>query len=157
MTDGSQSSALVALIVGILLATWGFAILIALAYYVLMSIALMQFFLKVGVEPWIAWVPYYRTWKWLEVGGQPGWVSLLALVPYGSYAAVVFLAIGMHRSGIAFGKDTSWVVLGIFLPFVWCFLLARDTEHYDPRRIGAAGYPPPLAGFGAVPRQAPAA
>jgi Family of unknown function (DUF5684) len=127
-----------------------------LAAYVLMALALSQFFRKVGVEPSIGWIPIYGYWKWLEVGGQQGWLSLLVLVPYANIVTAIFLAIGMHRTGIAFGKDSSWVVLGIFLPFVWCFLLARPTEVYDPRRITAAGYPPPLAGFGAVP-PAPAA
>jgi hypothetical protein len=46
------------------------------------------------------------------------------------------------------------VVLGIFLPFVWLFLLARPSEVYEPARITAAGYPAPLAGFGAVARPA---
>ena len=152
MTDGSQFDHYLALVLVIIGLTWAFVLVIVLAYYVVMSIALSQFFRKVGVEPWIAWVPYYRTWKWLEVGGQPGWIALLALIPYGSYATLVFTAIGMHRSGIAFRKDSSWVVLGIFLPFVWCFLLARDVEHYDPALILAAGYPPPLAGTGSAPR-----
>ena len=154
MTDGSPYDQTVTLVFAIIALTWGFTLLVVVAVYVVTAIALMQFFRKVGVEPWIAWVPFYNTWKWLEVGGQPGWIALLSLIPYGSIATVVFLAIGMYRTGIAFRKDSSWVVLGIFLPFVWCFLLARDVEVYDPRLIVAAGYPPPLAGTGSAPRLA---
>lgn len=131
-----------------------FYLVIFIGTYVLMALALSSFFRKVGVEPWIGWVPIYGYWKWLEVGGQPGWLSVLTVVPYASIVTAVFLAIGMYRTGIAFRKEGSWVVLGIFLPYVWLFLLGRRSEVYDPTLISAAGYPPPLAGFGAAPRAA---
>ena len=127
------------------------ALLIAVAFYVVMALALSRFFAKVGVEPWIAWVPFYSTWKWLEVGGFAGWIALLALIPYGGIVTSVFLYIGMYRSGIAFRKESSWVVLGIFLPFVWAYLLSRPEEKYDPELIVQAGFPRPLAGFGSAP------
>lgn len=141
-------------VLGIILAVYAVILLITLvlvvAYYVVMSLALSRFFAKVGVEPWIAWVPFYSTWKWLEVGGQAGWFSLLSLIPYGGIVTSVFLYIGMYRSGIAFRKESGWVVLGIFLPFVWAFLLSRPQETYDPELIVRAGYPRPLAGFGSA-------
>jgi hypothetical protein len=129
---------------------------LALALYIVNAFALMSLFRKVGVAPWIGWVPYYNTWTVLELGGQAGPLALLSLAPYGSYAVLVFLAIAHHRTGIAFRKDTGWVVLAIFLPFVWAFLLGRDEEVYRPELITAAGYPPPKVGFGA-PAAAPAA
>ncbi len=154
MTDSSNPGPLIAAILALYLFIIVFALAIAAASYVVLALTLSRFFRKVGVDPWIAWVPYYRYWKWLEVGGQQGWIALLSLVPYGSYAVLVFLAIGNYRTGIAFRKDSSWVVLGIFLPWVWTYLLGRDSEVYDPRLITAAGHPPPLAGYGAA---APAA
>lgn len=134
-----------------------FSLVLAAAFYVLMAIALSRFFRKVGVEPWIAWVPFYNTWKWLEVGGQQGWLALLALIPYAGIVTSVFLYIGMYRTGIAFRKESSWVVLGIFLPFVWCFMLAGQNEEYHPELITQAGYPPPLAGYGSVAGATPTA
>jgi hypothetical protein len=126
---------------------------IAIGVYVVTAFAFMSFFRKVGVEPWIAWVPYYSTWKWLEVGGQAGWLSLLGLVPYGGIATLVFLGIGMNRIGIAFRKPgAAYVVLGILLPFVWAFILGGKNEVYQPELITQAGFPPPRAGYGAVPR-----
>ena len=119
--------------------------------YVVMAFTLMGFFRKVGVEPWIAWVPIYNNWKWLEVGGYQGWLSLIALIPYGSIVTSIFLYIGMYRTGIAFGKDGGYVVLGIFFPFIWAFLLGRPQEVYSPELRNAYGWPPPLAGYGAVP------
>jgi hypothetical protein len=120
--------------------------------YLLTAITLSLFFRKVGVDRWTAWVPIYNTWRWLEVGGQSGAFALLSLVPYGGIVTTVFLAIGMHRTGLAFRKDSAWVVLGLFVPWLWCILLSRPQEHYDPALITAYGYPPPRAGFGAVAR-----
>lgn len=130
--------------------TFGFTMLIILGYYVVMAIALSRFFAKVGVEPWIGWVPIYGYWKWLEVGGQAGALSLLMLVPYAHFVTTIFLYIGMYRTGIAFRKDGAFLVLGIFLPFVWCFMLASGAEVYRPELITQAGFRPPLAGYGSA-------
>ena len=101
----------------IILAAYGvFLVIVVLIAYLLTAITLMLFFRKVGVETWIAWVPFYNHWKWLEVGGQQGWFALLTLIPYGSIVTTVFLAIGMHRTGIAFGKDSGRVVPGLMFP-----------------------------------------
>ena len=149
--NSDPSGAYLGIFLLIYVAIFVFCLLVFVAVYVVTAIALMQFFRKVGVEPWAAWVPIYAYWKWLEVGGQPGALSLLVLVPYAGIVTSVFLAIGMYRSGIAFRKDASWVVLGIFLPWVWLFLLGWQGEVYQPELITAAGYPPPRAGFGSVP------
>jgi hypothetical protein len=145
--DGAATGAIVALVIGI----YALAIIgILLVNYVLYGIALMLFFRKVGVADWIAWVPYYRYWKWLEVGGQNGAFALFGIIPYGAYVTYVFVCIGMWRTGRAFGKDAGMLVLGIFLPFVWLFILASRNEVYHPEWLAAWGYPPPRAGFGSV-------
>jgi hypothetical protein len=128
-----------------------FELVIIAAAYVVMGFALMSFFRKVGVEPWIAWVPIYNHWKWLEVAGFPGAIALAALVPYGGIVSSVFLYIGMYRTGLAFGKEPAFVLLGIFLPFVWAFMLGGSAEVYRPEVLAQHGYPPPRAGFGSVP------
>ena len=133
---------------------FGITLVFALALYALNAFALMSLFRKVGVAPWIGWVPYYNTWTVLELGGQPGPLALLSIVPYGNYVVLVFLAMANYRTDIAFRKDSSWVVLAIFLPFVWAFLLGRAEERYQPELITAAGYPPPRVGFGAPPAAA---
>jgi uncharacterized membrane protein (GlpM family) len=150
--NGAEAGALVALIFGI----YAIALVaILLVNYLLYAIALMLFFRKVGVEEWIAWIPFYRYWKWLEVGGQHGAFSLFGIIPYGAYVTYVFLFIGMWRTGRAFGKDAGMLVLGIFLPFVWLFILASRDEVYHPEWLASYGYPPPLAGFGSVPHGTP--
>src|SRR5580704_9105672 len=100
--DSSSTIAAIVLVYGLFLV---FLVVVLIANYVLYGIALSMFFRKVGVEPWIGWVPYYRYWKWLEVGGQQGAFSLFSLIPYGAYATTVFVCIGMWHTGKAFGKD----------------------------------------------------
>jgi len=129
----------------------------AVGAYLLHAFAFMSFFRKVGVEPWIAWVPYYNIWKLLEVGGLPGYWVLLAIIPYGAIAAAVFMAIAMYRIGIAFRKDAGMLVLGIFFSFIWAFILGGHGEKYEPELITQAGYPRPLAGYGSAAGPAPAA
>jgi hypothetical protein len=145
--NGSAGAAVIFLVIALV---YGFAFLIGIAIYVVTAFAFMSFFRKVGVKPWIAWVPFYNTWVWLEIGGQPGWISLLSLVPYGSIATLVFVGIGAHRIGIAFRKQGGHVALAVLLPFVWAFLLGAKDEVYQPELITAAGYPPPLVGYGSV-------
>jgi hypothetical protein len=138
---------------GVLVILLAYGILLGvvlLISYLLTAITLMLFFRKVGVTPGLAWVPIYNSWKWLEVGSQPGALALLLLVPGAAIIARIFLILGMHRSDIAFGKSTEWIVLGIFLPWLWCILLSQPVEQYHPERLAAAGYPPPHAGIGSV-------
>jgi hypothetical protein len=145
--SGVAAGAFLAIVIGYVV-----VILLAVAVgYVLQAVGFMLLFKKVGIETWIAWVPFYNTWKFLELGSQPGWISLLSLIGVGRYIVIVFQAIGAHRVGISFGKDTGWLVLEIFLPWLWCILLGRQQEVYDPRRLQAFGYPPPNAGYGSVP------
>jgi hypothetical protein len=143
--DGSQYAALTFLIIGIV---YGVIFLVVIAVYVVTAFAFMSLYRKVGIKPWIAWVPFYNYWVWLELGGQPGWLALLSIIPYGGIVTVVFIGIGAHRTGKAFGKDGGYVALAVLLPFVWAFILGSRNEVYDPSRITAAGFPPPLAGYG---------
>ncbi|CAN5187752.1 hypothetical protein BH11ACT2_BH11ACT2_10480 [soil metagenome] len=151
MENDGTTGAIIGVIIVVYLLVFAFALVVAIALYVVTAIAYSRLFRKVGIEGWIAWVPYYNTWKALELGGQPGWLALLSLVG-GGIVTSVFRYIGMWRTGIAFRKDAGFLVLGIFLPFVWAFLLARPQEQYHPEYITAAGYGPPLAGYGSAPR-----
>ncbi len=123
----------------------------SLASYVVWSLALMSLFRKVGVPVWKAWVPYVQTWTLLRLAGRTatgcGWRSSRTA----ALSRAVFLVIGMHRIGIAFGKDSGMLVLGIFLPFVWAFILGGSNEPYQPQLLAWRGYPPPLEGYGAIP------
>jgi hypothetical protein len=138
------------LVLVIYLVILGVALGLGLVVYVLMGFSFMKLFRKVGVEPWAAWVPFFNVWRILELGGQAGWLSVLSIVPYGSTVTAVFESIAAYKIGVAFRKDGSWVVLFIFLPYVWAWLLAADGVPYEPELNAQRGYKPPLIGFGSA-------
>ena len=142
--DGATVATVFAIWAIILISSLVFAAIL----YVLIAIPLAALFGKAGIEPWKAWVPFFSTYTWLQLGGQNGHWVWLSLVPYGSVVTSVFLYIGMHRTGIAFGKDSAFLVLGILLPFVWLFMLGFGKDEYRPERIAQAGYGGPLVGHG---------
>jgi hypothetical protein len=120
-------------------------------YWVAMSWSFMVLFRKVGIEPWAAWVPVYNLWKMLELGGFPGWVALVALLPFGGIVRDVFFYIGTYRTGIAFGKEAWWVLIPIFVLPVWGFLLGRSGEVYRPETFAERGWKGPYTGHGRRP------
>lgn len=109
----------------------------AVGFYVLMAICLMRIFKKAGVKEWIAWVPFYNYWKMLEIGGQQGFWSVLAIIPFVNIVAAVFMYIAMYNIGLKLGKDGAYVLLAIFLSPVWFILMAVDKSPWND----AAGAP----------------
>lgn len=126
-----------ALMVIILFAT----LIIAIVSYVIVGLALMQIFKKAGVKPWIAWVPFYNSWKMLEIGGQGGYWAVLNLIPFVSIVSAVFMYISMYHISKKLGKDDSFILWGIFLPLVWYIWLAVDQSQWND----AASTAPSLA------------
>lgn len=131
-------------VIGVLLATYFVALI---ASYVVTSIFLGMIFKKAGVESWIAWVPFYNTWKILELGGQQGFWAILALVPLVGIVSLVFMVMAVYDIGLKFGKEGWFVVLAIFLPLVWLIWLAVDkTAVWNaPANNSASPAAPPVA------------
>lgn len=146
-SDTAAAGAIYLMVLGIIILI---SLVIAVIVYVLQAIGLMGLFRKAGVEPWKAWVPFYSTFCWLQLGGQNGHWMWLTLVPYASVVTAVFLYIGMYRTGLAFGKEAGFLVLGIFLPIIWLYILAFGKDQYRPELIAARGYGPPLIGYGSL-------
>lgn len=105
-------------------------ITIAIAY-VVTAIFLGMIFKKAGVQSWIAWVPFYNSWKLLEIGGQQGFWAILAVLPFVNIVSAVFVFISMYNIGLKLGKSGAFVVLGIFLPIVWMIWLAVDKSTWN--------------------------
>ena len=148
---GTGYSSLFGAMVAIYFALLGFALVFGVLYYILSALAFSRLFKKLGIEGWIAWVPVYNTWKWLELGGQQGWLALLLLVSPAGIVTLVFVLIASYRIGKAFGKGGEWTILAYFLSPLWAFLLSRPEEVYRPETYAQFGWTPPLAGFGSVP------
>jgi uncharacterized membrane protein len=108
-----------------------FTFLIAIASYVVLALCLMRIFKKAGVAQWIAWVPFYNSWKALEIGGQQGFWAVLALVPFVNFVSFIFMIIAFYNIGLKLGKSGAFVLLAIFLPIVWYIWLAVDGSTWD--------------------------
>ena len=118
-----------------------FATIFGVIGYVINAIFLGKVFKKAGIESWVAWVPIYNSWKMLEIGGQKGYWSVLALLPVVQIASIVFLIIAFYNIGLKFGKTGGFVALAILLPFVWVIWLAVDTSVWN-NALGAPSQAP---------------
>ena len=108
-----------------------FAVIAGIIYYAIHAVLLGMIFKKAGVEQWIAWVPFYNSWKMLELGGQQGFWAALAIVPFVNIASVVFMYIAMYNIGLKMQKEGWFIVLAIFFPLVWLAWLAFDNSTWQ--------------------------
>lgn len=138
------------------LAFFVFFAIIALAIYVWSSLALMAIYKKAEhPHPWAAWVPFYRDYVQLELGGQTGWLifvgiaasvvsptftdggvldALFGLLTFVLVAAAtvfyIFAALNINR---AFGKHpVGFTIFAVFLPVIWLSVLAWGRAQYSP-------------------------
>jgi len=125
------------------------SLLMAAVWYAVTSWLLGRVFKKAGIDQWKAWVPFYNSWVFLELGGQQGWLALLVLIPgVGGIVTLVFLCIAAYNIGLAFGKSGGWVVLYLLLSWVWYAIVGFDSSRWEPWRQPAkplygANVPPP--------------
>jgi len=122
-----------AAIAAVTIASIGLILVAGIIAYILSAIFLSRIFKKAGVDGWIAWVPFYNTWKLLELGGQQGFWAVLAIVPIINYVAAVFMYIAMYHIGKKLGKDGTFVLLAIFVPIVWIIWLAVDKSKWNDK------------------------
>jgi hypothetical protein len=100
--------------------------------YVIVSLCLMTIFKKAGVKnAWAAWVPYYNSWKTLQIGGQQGFWAILSVIPIVNIVAAVFLYIAMYHIGKKLGKSDAFILFAIFIPIVWYIWLAVDDSEWN--------------------------
>lgn len=109
----------------------GITLIITLVIYALYAFLLGRIFKKAGVTQWIAWVPFYNTWKMLELGGQQGFWAILVILPVVNIVSYVFMYIAMYHIGLKLAKEGWFVILAIFIPLVWLAVLAFDSSKWD--------------------------
>lgn len=114
----------------------GAALLLIAAFviitYVIYAFGLMKLFEKVeGVPKWAAWVPFYNTWTFLEIGGIKGFWALFTLIPYvGAVLVSIMTLIASYNIGKGFRKESPglWTVFFFFLPLIWVYVLAFNKD-----------------------------
>ena len=96
-----------------------FALITAIIGYVISSLLYMLIFKKAGIDTKKAWIPFYNKWIFFELGGQEGWKSLLAFIPYvgkSPYFAILF-PFGI----LSFGLSS----------LVWFLILGLDSSRWN--------------------------
>lgn len=136
-SSGSSDSA--AALAGVGIAFFMFSLLFGIAAYVIASLSLMKIFKKAGLQDaWAAWIPFYNTWRMLEIGGQQGFWSVLMVIPVVNVVSAVFVFIAAYNIGLKLGKSGAFVLLAIFLSFVWYIWLAFDKSTWNEDAEGSA-------------------
>lgn len=120
-------------------------LLIGIPLLIFMVVCLWKIFEKAGVEGWKAVVPFYNGWVMAEIAGKPGWwgiVSLGGLIPVvgfiASIAAIVLSVIIAIELSKKFGKEATFALLLIFLPFIGYPILAFGKAQYNGKTGGPA-------------------
>jgi hypothetical protein len=126
---------------------FGWSFFGALVGYVYYGFALMGIFGKAGLQKWQAWVPFFNTWRLLQLGGQKGWWVLINLIPVvGSLLFLIFLIIAGVNIQTAFGKPGVFYLLALLLTPVWYGILAWDSSIWKPTHtpiVPPTGYAAP--------------
>lgn len=126
-------------------------VIIGIIGYVVTAYLLGRIFKKAGIEGWKAWVPIYNNWVMLEMGGQKGYWSVIALIPIVGIVSIVFNFIAMYHIGLNLGKEGAFVLLAIFLPLVWLIWLAVDKSTWQGPTLATASATPTPASDAAAP------
>lgn len=116
-----------------------FALIAAIIGYVISSLLYMLIFKKAGIDTKKAWIPFYNKWIFFELGGQEGWKSLLAFVPYvGVIISFVFEIIVVVEISKKLGKSPYFAILypsGILTfgiaSLVWFLILGLDSSRWN--------------------------
>jgi hypothetical protein len=108
-------------------------IILGLAWYILLVVALWKVFTKAGYPGWLAIIPIVNTFVLVKIAGYSAWMGLLYLIPI---VNIVFHIIVSLRIGKGFGQST---VFSIFL--LWLFsaigflILGFGSATYDKSRV----------------------
>lgn len=124
--------------------TYVSSVISSIIFYVFYGFALTYMFRKAGLKAWPAWVPFFNTWRILQLGGQKGWWILVGLIPIvGTIIYLVFLIIAGIKIQTAFGKPGIFYLLAILVTPVWYGILAWDRSEWRPQHrpvVPASGY-----------------
>lgn len=138
---------------GTLVAVALIALVLCAASYVIICFPLMSVFRKAGANPVLAWIPFANSWVLFTLGDVPGWLSI---IPVANVIGAIITVVNVTKK---FGRSGGIAVLGIFLPWIWVFVLglgkarwqgnvavATDAWHPDVPTAGVAPYSAPYVG-----------
>lgn len=129
------------------------AVVLSLALYVWLALALGALFRKVGDEPWKGWVPVYNVATLFRHAGLNPWLALLVFVPV---VGIVVCLVAVHRVGRGFGYGAGMTVLAGLAPVVWATVIGFGPARWlsDSAHRGAPDAGRSRARGGASSREA---
>ena len=103
------------ILVGIMAAFGMFFFIIAIAFYVFVSLCLFLIAKKLAVPaPWTAWVPIVNLWTLVACAGKPAWWLIFYLIPIVNFFFFIYLYMCITEN---LGKN-KWLGLLMLLPLV---------------------------------------
>jgi hypothetical protein len=108
---------------------WGPYSVVAIAWYVLVVVALWRVFSKAGYPGILAIIPIVNLVILVKIAGYSAWLTLLYLIPI---VNVVFSILVSIRVGRGFGKGAGWSFFLLWLfAFIGFFILGFGKATYS--------------------------
>lgn len=144
MAVDSQSIAMTLMLISLIASIIG--AFLAIGLYVATSWFAMQLFRQRGVEPWAAWIPYFREWRLFELTGINPIMILAVLIPgLGSIFITVLIVIAYYRLATAHGANgVAAAILGVLFMFPPYLMTAKRP--FDPNVHWSQGWKGPFVG-----------
>ncbi|KND49225.1 MAG: Signal peptidase I [Parcubacteria bacterium C7867-008] len=121
--EGLPTEVLASILVGILV-----AMLVLLAFGVLMAVSAWITYRKAGRPGWASLIPFYNQAVMLEFTNLPLWWIVLLFVPIVNIVVSIIL---MRRLAGVFGKGVGFTIGLIFLPFIFWPIIAFGRSTYS--------------------------
>lgn len=120
---------------GGMMAAMGAAMIIYIAFLLLIVVSMWKIFTKAGKPGWASIIPIYNLIVWLDIVGKPTWWIILLLIPFVNIVIIVMIT---HQLSLSFGQGIGTTLLLIFLPMVGYPLLAFGNAQYiGPNPVAA--------------------
>lgn len=98
-----------------------------------MIASLWKIFEKAGQPGWAAIISFYNLYILLKIVDRPVWWIVLVFIPVVNVVVSIILTLELVR---AFGKDGSFGILAIFLPFIAYPILGfGDARYVGPSKL----------------------
>nr|WP_218033066.1 DUF5684 domain-containing protein [Brevifollis gellanilyticus] len=104
------------------------AMVIGLAFIVILIAALWKVFTKAGEPGWACLVPFYNIIVLLKISGKPLWWIILFIIPFVNFIIAILVSIGLAKS---FGKGAGFGIGLALLGFIFYPILAFGDARYQ--------------------------
>lgn len=105
---------------------WIFPVIV-LGFVVAFFAGLWKSFEKAGLEGWKSVIPVYNIYLILKIGGLPGWLILVLLIPFVSFFVSIIIYYNFAKK---FDKGTLFSLLTGLLPFIGVPIIGFDDSSY---------------------------